>query len=278
MDLALLWPFATVPDGKIGVERTGRSDTVVQQGERGVQPRLLPAKRYVALRRTIDIHNLVVIPDDCLGVVTSHIGVPSELLTAPYDTRFGCFTDVEAFLTAGGRQGVQGAVLPPGTYAVHPHAFEVIVLDSGAKTYTVFGRQSPATDAMAKAEPNAVATPHGIAVAVYPDSDDSHVTLAMRQAGAVDRSIYEVVRFLSSAAGNVTVEWEAAIAGSSLLAQERLFLPVTDMTRRVFSTSAHWSIAEFVANIRLLEAEVAARYPARITEAVMLPQVAVPVA
>lgn len=278
MDLALLWPFATVPDGKMGVERTGRGDAVVQQGERGVQPRLLPAKRYVALRRTIDIHNLVVIPDDCLGVVTSHIGVPSELLTAPYDTRFGCFTDVEAFLAAGGLQGVQGAVLPPGAYAIHPHAFEVIVLDSGQKTYTVFGKQSSATDNMVKAEPNAAVTPHGIAVTVYPDSDDSHATLTMLQAGAVERSTYQVVKFLASAAGSVTIEWEVALAGGNPLAQERLLVTVTDMTRRAFSTSAHWSVAEFVANVRLLEADVAALYTARITEAVMLPQVAVPLA
>jgi hypothetical protein len=273
---ALCWLYVTVPDGKIGVERLGRISQVVKQGERGVQPRLLPSKRYAAVRRSIDVHDMVVIPDGCVGVVTSHIGMQSELLTAPYDVRFGCFTDVEAFLAAGGQQGVQEAVLSPGTYAIHPHAFEVIVLDSGEKTYKVFGRQSPASDGLALAEPNAVTTPDGIVVAIYPDSDDSHVTLAMLRAGAVDRSAYAIMRFLALAGMNVAIEWEIGYSVDNVGSRDRFIADLVDLTRRTFVGAAHWSVAEFAAEVRSLEAEAPRYLTARITEAVMLPWMAEP--
>ncbi len=271
----LCWPYVTVPDGKVGVERLGRNSNIVKQDERGVQPRLLPSKRHIAVRRTIDVYDMVVIPDGCVGVVTSHIGAQSELLTAPYDARFGYFTDVETFLAAGGRQGVQEAVLPPGTYAIHPHAFEVIVLDSGEKTYKVFGRQSPASDGLALAEPNAAVTPHGIAVAIYPDSVNSHATLAMLRVGAIDRSACTVVRFLAPAAANVTIEWEIGFSmDNNIGMQDRITAKIIVQTRTRLGGAAHWSVAEFVDKLKSLETDMMELYTARITEAVMVPRMA----
>ncbi len=274
--LPTLLPRTIVSDDHFGVERIGRGDKIVQHGERGVQPRLLPTGSYWTLRRTIDTHEVVVIPDGCIGVVTSHVGTPSEALTAPYDPRYGVFTDVEQFLTAGGRQGVQEAVLPPGAYTIHPMAFEVIVIDNSDDTYKVYGRQSAATDDMAKAEPNAISTPGGTAVVLYPDSDDNHVTLAMIQVGAADRSNCLIVKFLTSPVATVTIEWEVGAPMGNVPGKEAPTAALTALAREEFDTFTRWSVAEFVAKIQAIEARASLHYTARITEAVMLPRLAMP--
>lgn len=274
----LWWPFTTVPRDHIGVDRNGGDDDVVELGGRGIQPRLLSPGRYFTFgRRTIDTHELVVIPDGCLGVVTSHIGLDKTGLTAPYDTRFGCFTDVEAFLAAGGRQGVQEAVLPPGTYSIHPHAFEVIVLDNSDATYKVYGQQSSETDNMAAAEPDAMALADRTAVVIYPDSDDNHPTLAMLLVGDTNRHTCEIVKILLAPEASIRIELEVAVALGVLPNKEQIIDELSSLVHGEFDTFAVWSVAEFVAKVQAIEAAAQLSYIVRVTEAVMLPRLAAPV-
>lgn len=344
-----IWPYGQVPDDKFGVETVGnkRSDTVVPQGNRGVQPRLLPAgTRYFCWRRrvtfhsttvvpdgcvgvvaacvgsepqgeiapyntlfghfesveaflayggqqgvqafmlppgqytihpnafSVEVHDMAVIPDECLGVVTSHIGNESQNDIIRHDPRFGDFTDVEGFLEANGFRGVQEAVLLPGTYAIHPVAFEVIVLDNTDSEYTVYGRQAMASEAMSLAEPSAVETARGTAVTIFPDSNDSHPTVAMLLLGgwSAHRYGYRVLRFITAPTDDVTIEWEVAIGVDEPDTEQKVSERLQELSAKAFDArDAHWSVAAFVAIVADLEERIRTFYPARVTEAVMLP-------
>jgi hypothetical protein len=225
--------------------------------------------------RDIDHRPLVTIPEGSIGVVTSHVGEPSELATAPYSPHFGDFTDVEAFLEAGGRQGVQEAVLPPGTYQIHPQAFEVIVLDSSDETYRAYGKSSPLTDAMSCAEPNAVRVGDKTVVAVYPDVDDTHATLAMLRVGTPSHKALRVMRALTSPLDGLTIEWELAAEPGYLPNEHQVIVKLNQLVTDVFGTSAV-SVAEFVAKVRELEAAARKQHCCvRVTEAVFLPRLAI---
>jgi hypothetical protein len=223
---------------------------------------------------SVEVYDQVVIPDECLGVVTSHIGNESQSDIIRHDPRFGDFTDAEGFLEANGFQGVQEAVLLPGTYAIHPVAFEVIVLDNAGSEYTVYGQQAEATEAMALVEPSAVETARGTAVTIFPDSDDSHPTVSMLLLGgwSAHRYGYRVLRLITAPTDDVTIEWEVAIGVDEPDTEQKVRERLQELSVKAFdSRDAHWSVAAFVAIIAGLEERIRTFYPARVTEAVMLP-------
>ncbi len=64
-----------------------------------------------------------------IGVVIAQVGKPLPIgaKSAVFRSEFGNFSDLSAFIQAGGQKGVQRPVLPPGTMApIHPVAFLVI--------------------------------------------------------------------------------------------------------------------------------------------------------
>jgi len=100
-------------------------------GEAGYQAELLmPGVRFKLWPNfTVARYPWVQVPAGEIGVVISQIGerLPTGAKSAVYRPQFGNFTDLHAFLGAGGQKGVQRPVLPPGTLIpVHPVAFLVI--------------------------------------------------------------------------------------------------------------------------------------------------------
>src|SRR5260370_3193494 len=100
-------------------------------GEAGYQAELLmPGVRFKLWPNyTVTRYPWVQVPAGEIGVVISQIGerLPTGAKSAVYHPEFGNFTDLHAFLRAGGQKGVQRPVLPPGTLIpVHPVAFLVI--------------------------------------------------------------------------------------------------------------------------------------------------------
>lgn len=262
-------PIDYVPKGSVGVSNTGdrETDKIVHQGEGGVQPRLLlPGARYGAFRSRVTIRPLVSVPNGCIGVVTAHVGRPATGLTAPYMEDFGDFTNLEQFLERGGQQGVQEAVLPPGTYAIHPDAFEVLVITENGDHSKVYGLEANATQELWDSEPHTTTTPAGIVLVIEPFYD----SLAVRMAGAGDRAVRCVDYVVTSVTPAVTIEWEVGIATGMLPNGEQLSRELLMLGREQFSNLAGCSPAEFYAKLEALQTAASGKHFVQITEAVML--------
>lgn len=114
-------------------------ELVARNGEAGYQLEMLQPgwrfKLWPIFR--VESHPRVQNPMDGIGIVISQIGKPLDpgAKTAVYNDDMGDFSDVTAFLAAGGQQGVQRPVLQPGaTVPIHPIAF-IVVTKNG-----VFGK------------------------------------------------------------------------------------------------------------------------------------------
>jgi uncharacterized membrane protein YqiK len=106
-------------------------DPVAFGGEAGYQADLLmPGLRLKPWPRySVRKFPWVQVPAGEVGVVIAQVGRPLPIgaKSARYDAEFGGFSDLRAFLAAGGEKGVQRPVLPPGTLVpIHPVAFLVI--------------------------------------------------------------------------------------------------------------------------------------------------------
>lgn len=344
--VVLVWPLRAVPDDMFGVEIVGnkRSTAVVKQGQKGIQPRLLPSgTRYFRWRRNVTFHDMVVIRDGCVGVVTAHVGIESQdkiakynplfgsfdvveaflahggqrgvqafLLppgtyaihphafsvtlhdqvvipegslgvitahigavstdsTAPYDHRFGDFTDLTAFLEAGGRQGVQEPLLRPGTYAIHPEAFEVIVVgpDSDDEPHVVFGALSEATELLTVHGFSSVETERGTAIAV--DLGSTSLATQIVGEGSMGCSAERIVLLVIRPTRDVAIEWEVAV-GLNLIDPEKTVVEVLNsLARKTFGHDARWSLVEFVSKLVEMDQKLRGLYPSRINTAVLLP-------
>ena len=104
---------------------------VALNGEAGYQADLLmPGLRWkfwIVYR--VDKFSWVQVPAGEIGVVIAQVGQPLPIgaKSAVYKKDFGNFTDLRAFISAGGQKGVQRPVLPPGTLIpIHPVGFLVI--------------------------------------------------------------------------------------------------------------------------------------------------------
>jgi uncharacterized membrane protein YqiK len=122
----------------------------------------------------------VQVPAGEIGVVLSQVGrtLPIGKKSARYDTRMGNFSDVAAFLAAGGEKGVQRPVLSPGTLLpIHPVGFVVLT------TRGAYGL--PATPEMATLARNGGLTPDSFGlsrddfrvVVIAPQGEDDVVGL-----------------------------------------------------------------------------------------------------
>ncbi len=104
---------------------------VALEGEAGYQADLLmPGLRFkFILIYAVSKHPWVQVPAGQIGVVIAQVGKPLPIgaKSAVYQPAFASFTDLRAFVKAGGQKGVQRPVLSPGTLApVHPVGFIVI--------------------------------------------------------------------------------------------------------------------------------------------------------
>lgn len=339
------WPIVRVPMGQFGVEIVGdkrQATTVVEQGQRGIQPRLLqPGERYFWWRRnvthynkvvirdhyvgvvtahvgiesrdkiakynplfgdfdvveafvahggqqgvqafllppgtyiihpsafTVVQHDEVVINDDTLGVITAHIGAESTDSTAPYDHRFGDFTDVNAFLEAGGRQGVQEPFLRPGTYAIHPVAFEVTAIGGEDEDeHKVYGEFAEASDVLSEIGTYTVQTERGTAIVVEPEGD----SITVQAVGFSETLCERILQLVIRPTGDVTIEWEVAINLDAINGDQTAAEVLRLLAQEAFDNSRpHWSLVEFIAKLSLMEQQMRGIYRARINEAVMLP-------
>jgi hypothetical protein len=113
-----------------------QDNAVAFDGEAGYQAELLMPgfrfKLWVAFR--VEKFPWVQVPAGQVGVVYAQIGEPLPLgaKTAEYKKEFGDFTDLNTFVTTGGRKGIQRPVLRSGaTLPIHPIAFLVITKDRG---------------------------------------------------------------------------------------------------------------------------------------------------
>lgn len=132
--------FWTIGPTEIGLvrRRFGGSLTsdgpIAFKGEAGYQAVLLsPGLRFKLWPLfTVTRHPMVQIPAGQIGVVIAQIGadLPIGAKSAIYQTAFGNFDDLAAFVGVGGQKGVQRPVLSPGTVApIHPVGFLVITRD-----------------------------------------------------------------------------------------------------------------------------------------------------
>lgn len=258
-------PFVSFTDNQVGVEELGRRPQIVVAGKPGIQPRLLQPGTYFTFRRRIRLAPVVVVPDDCVGVVTAHIGRPANGI-ATYYPDLGDFTDVERFVNKGGQQGVQEAVLPPGTYAIHPDAFEVSIVDDGSVTF--YGRRSSTSDILSKTEAYVVATGDDLLIAIEPES----TTLAARMTAGNATGGFRSIIVMTSPVGAVTIEWEIAIRDGSLPCEEQIRSELATLARAEFDSLGRWTVTDFIARVEALDEAAGAKYYARVTEAVMRPQ------
>lgn len=117
------------------IRRWGRANRsegpIALDGEAGYQADLrMPgiAFRVWPLNR-VEKHPWVQIPTGEIGLVIAQVGaaLPTGWKSGVYKQEFAQFTNVPAFITDGGQQGVQRPVLPPGTIVpLHPVAFLVL--------------------------------------------------------------------------------------------------------------------------------------------------------
>ena len=117
------------------IKRVGREKKsdgpIAINGEAGYQADLLMpgiAFRLWPVNR-VEKHPWVQIATGEIGLVVAQVGAPLDTgwKSGIYKREFGQFTDVRAFIGSGGQQGVQRAVLPPGSIVpLHPVAFLVL--------------------------------------------------------------------------------------------------------------------------------------------------------
>lgn len=141
--IIVLRSFHTVGPAEVGLvtKRVGaRSEgdqLVALNGEAGYQADLLmPGLRFKLWPIfRVERYDWVQVPPGQIGLVIAQVGaaLPTGAKSAVYHPESGSFSNLRAFLTAGGQRGVQRPVLPPGTTApIHPVGFIVL---TGAATF-----------------------------------------------------------------------------------------------------------------------------------------------
>ena len=108
-----------------------KDQPIAFRGEAGFQGDLLmPGFRFkLWLVYRVAKFPWVQVPPGEIGVVIAQVGAPMPIgaKSAVYKPEFGNFSNLQAFLAAGGQKGVQRPVLPPGALLpMHPVAFLVI--------------------------------------------------------------------------------------------------------------------------------------------------------
>src|SRR5262245_42645544 len=132
--LYLLLSFSYIGPTEVGLvakrlgKRLHEGHVIAFDGEAGYQANLLmPGLRFRPwLLYSVKKFPWVQVPADGIGVVIAQVGapLPAGAKSAVYQAAFGNFADVRAFLDAGGQQGVQRPVLPPGSLIpMHPVGF-----------------------------------------------------------------------------------------------------------------------------------------------------------
>ncbi|MHB9133280.1 MAG: SPFH domain-containing protein [Armatimonadota bacterium] len=116
---------------RFGFKRLSEDNPIAFNGEAGYQAELLmPGWRFkLWVVYKVEKFPWVQVPAGEIGVVIAQAGSPLPIgaKSAVFKPQFGNFTDLTAFINAGGQKGVQRPVLPPGTLApLHPIAFLVI--------------------------------------------------------------------------------------------------------------------------------------------------------
>jgi regulator of protease activity HflC (stomatin/prohibitin superfamily) len=116
---------------RLSHKKLSEDNPVAFKGEAGYQAELLmPGLRWKFwVLYKVEKFPWVQVPAGEIGVVIAQVGdaLPIGAKSALFKTEFGNFSDLEAFVTAGGQKGVQRPVLPPGTSApLHPIGFLVI--------------------------------------------------------------------------------------------------------------------------------------------------------
>ncbi|HEU5187921.1 MAG TPA: hypothetical protein VFT87_05480 [Candidatus Saccharimonadales bacterium] len=263
-----------VPEGHAGVVVQGKNDNPVlaEAGQPGVQPKLLYAGRYSRFKHwNLRVFPLVAIPTGALGFVTSHCGPENNDQTVPYRLEFGDFTDIDAYLRAGGCKGPQAAVLPAGTYAINPYAFTVTVFDDTEdpyRTYGAFGSDHLPEARMYSIESYKAGT--AVAFRAPKGYEDSFVRLFL---GDTEPTM-QLVRVVTAPSPRVTIEWEFCRPISSDGVNEMTTLD--QLTKQYFEGWSGKGIADFIDQLdRLKEALDDQSGGIRPTAAFMLPTVAV---
>ncbi len=116
---------------RFSLKKLSDDNPVALSGEAGYQADLLmPGLRWKFwILYRVDKFPWVQVPAGEIGVVIAQVGQPLPIgaKSAVYQKEFGNFTDLRAFIKAGGQKGVQRPVLPPGTLIpIHPVGFLVI--------------------------------------------------------------------------------------------------------------------------------------------------------
>lgn len=116
---------------RISHKKLSQDNAIAFEGEAGYQADLLmPGLRWKSiLFYEVRKFPWVQVPAGEVGVVISQVGAPLPIgaKSAVYKKEFGNFSDLHAFVKAGGQKGVQRPVFPPGTLApIHPVGFLVV--------------------------------------------------------------------------------------------------------------------------------------------------------
>lgn len=116
---------------RISHKKLSQDNAIAFEGEAGYQADLLmPGLRWKSiLFYEVRKFPWVQVPAGEVGVVISQVGAPLPIgaKSAVYKKEFGNFSDLRAFVKAGGQKGVQRPVFPPGTLApIHPVGFLVV--------------------------------------------------------------------------------------------------------------------------------------------------------
>ncbi len=116
---------------RISHKKLSQDNAIAFEGEAGYQADLLmPGLRWKSiLFYEVRKFPWVQVPAGEVGVVIAQVGAPLPIgaKSAVYKKEFGNFSDLRAFVKAGGQKGVQRPVFPPGTLApIHPVGFLVV--------------------------------------------------------------------------------------------------------------------------------------------------------
>ena len=138
---AFLTGMHRIPADKVGIvdRRFGKHHpddrfTVRVHGSPGVQAATLrTGSRYFRHRLFYHVEYVPVtqVPPGTIGVVYARYGAvspPTQMLCRSVSC--DSFQDAEAFLLGGGQMGRQIDILTAGTYAINPHLFEVLTVDT----------------------------------------------------------------------------------------------------------------------------------------------------
>ncbi len=116
---------------RISHKKLSQDNAIAFEGEAGYQADLLmPGLRWKSiLFYEVRKFPWVQVPAGEVGVVIAQVGAPLPIgaKSAVYKKEFGNFSDLHAFVKAGGQKGVQRPVFPPGTLApIHPVGFLIV--------------------------------------------------------------------------------------------------------------------------------------------------------